>query len=357
MEAVNYRESNIDNLLYLDSMIWIDCLDDPNLYSKVDAQIIEENYDVLIHSNLGFELFNPRFSQEFETIWSMIENRAWTNFSPIEMIYNEIAAIIYGENLERTLQGRVFYLGTREKVFHKNQFTNDSAPFYERKALAIAAENFIKISRQHQDEKNLDMPFLDALSAIKNNIARGAAHDFSFFDKNIGTFFKKKIITAEIEDATKAIIGELKAIDDSEFLAEMINKMRVMLLSGVNISETFKLRDFDETDYLFTRASEAHGCNFFGDIPLNLVLSELSQYSISDFPGLRVVFQTSKFIRKSQAKAKPSDQIDYLNLVYLPYCKKYVTDGHISDVIKQLFPEYRHIAISKSDYLREIKAV
>lgn len=344
------------NLVYIDSMIWIDCAKSPELYVNLQIWLRKNSFEALIQPNLVKELFNPRFEQQFDVLWEMIEDKAWSKIKPEELVQEEIHYFANKLEMGNILLNKVMRLTDDDKAEQKKVSVPESTKFHKEKGNRTAAELFIKIAKKNEAPNLNKEPLLALIRRTRLEKKNITPDKFSAFDDSLKQHIKKGDAKQDVLESTQGIITNMKSISPRDFFEGIDQYVQYLMLCGFEIDEKFLFEDFMALIILVQMARAAFDNGKFSDTTFEKVLSLIAKNKQKDLPGLNVAQSVSKAIRKSEAKTKPSDPIDFINLVYFPYTKKYITDGHIVDETRKLFPEYREKLISASDFRKIIES-
>lgn len=336
MENESYINCNGFSFIFIDTMFWFDIQKDKLLHEKFIKWLSLTNYEPIFHSNLLMELFHSSKKFDFEELWNIIEIYSFSNFCPINIIEEEIHMVYQKKQVfvNEILKNSVFKLNDSDRKKLKTEYLKNSGYLREymktkggpREAYIKALSKISSINPNKNiydilSENKIKSPKKSLEKLIELIIDNVKSKDYKKFDlQNKTTPLIEKFVHEEFNETT--INRDIQVLLDSGFY----NYEKV---PSVKIKDyIFHIGYFQLLKNTFENSYPEHQWLDF--------IENLREYKQEKFPGYNIHLKTSELIRKSSAKFKISDTIDFLNLTYLPYCELYVSDAHIIDSIKQV---------------------
>jgi hypothetical protein len=345
------KNCNSKSFVFIDTMIWIDLANKKLSINKFEKWLNDRKLAPVLHPSLLIELFHSEFTEDFDYRWSIVENYCFSNFSPLDIVYEEFCFVYFNGyvNKDDMLKDAVYQLGKKNIMIWKKEYIENSQYFRSYKNHSAKKELFIKgathFSEEVQSIKLVDVihKIDDTDSSALEKVSSGISNEIqNYLNKHTRSQFNPIEITEKILVGMKPYQEILRGISllrnlkfsISEILGQTIGE-HSQLLSYIQILKN----SFEQTSLSPDQWED--------------YIEKLRNKPIEIFPGYSLMTKVSNKIRISKAKTKRSDTMDFTNLPFVPYCSCYVSDAHIIDAIKQCSTEIETELVS----VRELKEI
>lgn len=327
-------------IVFIDTMIWLEIAKGNIDRQKFEEYLTKNSFVPIIHILLEIELFQSQNNSDFEKLWSLIEGRHFVGMTPVVLPEFEIYEIYEKGRISQNMILSQAHGKPQQKdlVLHKKEVFKFAHLNKKRDVINEGQEEFNKASLLRFDELE-QLRIFEMINLITQ---------------------KNELLYPEVNSII--VLANTLAEKDKKFskkkktrLVELFNEMKQSYSKEKLISEFIKFKNYYqlETEEFLKLSMDDFSKGISHYLHLTNAFRE-SNYLVEQWRDYIEIFKATPFenykgwyvseiisdqIRKSDAKAKLSDQIDFFNLRFLPYLDLYVTDAHICTEVRKNFPD------------------